>query len=69
MKWLLISIIKIYQKLSSFFYEARVPILIHSTCRFYPTCSDYAIESIQTEGVLKGLKLSAKRLSRCHPFS
>lgn len=37
-------------------------------CRFHPTCSDYAIESIKSHGVLKGLCLSALRLSKCQPF-
>ena len=37
-------------------------------CRFYPTCSSYAIEAIKTQGVLKGLWLTVRRLCRCHPW-
>jgi len=37
-------------------------------CRFHPTCSDYAIESIRTHGAWRGLILSLRRLSRCHPW-
>ena len=41
--------------------------LLHS-CRFYPTCSGYAIEAITTHGVLKGTLRSIRRILRCHPF-
>jgi hypothetical protein len=39
-----------------------------SPCRFVPTCSSYAVEAIETRGVLIGLALTLRRLSRCHPF-
>jgi len=39
------------------------------TCRFYPTCSAYAIEAIRKYGPLKGAFLSLKRILRCHPFN
>jgi putative membrane protein insertion efficiency factor len=38
-------------------------------CRFVPTCSEYAKESLALHGWLKGLLLSLKRISRCHPFA
>jgi len=38
-------------------------------CRFYPSCSEYAIEAIEKHGVLKGILKSIKRVLRCHPFS
>jgi uncharacterized protein len=38
------------------------------TCRFVPTCSQYALDAIGTYGVLKGGQLSAARICRCHPF-
>jgi len=38
------------------------------SCRFTPTCSQYAIEAIEMHGPLKGLALAARRLSRCHPI-
>ena len=36
-------------------------------CRFHPTCSEYAMLSIQKHGVLVGVRMSAKRLTRCRP--
>jgi putative membrane protein insertion efficiency factor len=51
------------------FYRAFVSPLFPSACRFQPTCSQYAIEAIQTHGPLKGLFLAARRLARCHPIS
>jgi len=38
-------------------------------CRFHPTCSDYAIQSIRSHGASRGLVLSLRRLTRCHPWS
>jgi hypothetical protein len=43
--------------------------LIPSACRFYPTCSAYALESIEKLGILKGLIKTFLRIGRCHPFS
>jgi len=40
-----------------------------ATCRFRPTCSAYAVDSIEKYGVLKGTWMTLKRLSSCHPFS
>ena len=39
-----------------------------SCCRFYPTCSNYAIEALRTHGFFKGAWLTARRLVRCRPF-
>jgi len=60
MKKILIRLIKFYQIL---------PLHTHSSCRFYPTCSNYAIEAITTYGALKGSILSLKRILRCNPFN
>lgn len=38
------------------------------TCRFYPTCSQYAAEAIETQGAFKGILLAVIRVSKCHPF-
>ena len=51
------------------FYKRFVSPLLPPACRFYPSCSEYAIGAIQTRGVLRGSWLAAKRLGRCHPFS
>jgi putative membrane protein insertion efficiency factor len=61
MKHILIAIIKVYKKLIS-------P-LFPTSCRFYPTCSQYAVESIERFGALKGSWLAGKRIIRCNPFS
>lgn len=38
------------------------------TCRFYPTCSQYAIEAIMKYGCIKGSYMAIKRILKCHPF-
>ena len=61
LKTLIIAAIKGYKILIS-------PFTIRS-CRYYPTCSEYAIEAIDRYGVVKGMLLGLKRILRCHPFS
>lgn len=39
-----------------------------SPCRFVPTCSNYALDALETHGVIKGSWLTARRLGRCHPW-
>ena len=50
------------------FYQITLSPLLGSNCRFQPTCSQYMIEAINLHGVLKGLSLGFKRISKCHPF-
>ncbi|AYB45301.1 membrane protein insertion efficiency factor YidD [Paenibacillus lautus] len=50
------------------FYRKFISPLKPATCRFYPTCSAYALEAIEVHGALKGSWLAAKRIARCHPF-
>lgn len=50
------------------FYRKFLSPLKPPTCRFYPTCSAYALESIETHGALKGSALAVKRICKCHPF-
>lgn len=50
------------------FYQLCISPLLPSSCRFTPTCSQYAIEAIERHGVVKGTALTLKRLSRCHPW-
>ncbi|MBX9985359.1 MULTISPECIES: membrane protein insertion efficiency factor YidD [Priestia] len=57
---LLLLLIKGYQKGISPFLPAR--------CRFYPTCSQYGVESIKRFGAVKGSYLTVKRILKCHPF-
>lgn len=50
------------------FYQISISPLFGPKCRFYPTCSAYAIEAIEKWGWIKGSWLSIKRLAKCHPF-
>ena len=60
MSKLLIYIIKIYQYLIS-------P-LVGNRCRFFPSCSEYCVDSLRAHGLKKGLLLGIKRILKCHPF-
>lgn len=59
MKKLSLKLIKLYQS---------IPGPWHNSCRFYPTCSNYAYEAISKYGFFKGWFLSIKRIMRCNPF-
>lgn len=61
MRNIFINIVKIYQKLIS-------P-LFPPSCRFYPTCSNYAIDAFKKYGVLKGGTKAIWRILRCNPFN
>ena len=50
------------------FYQLFISPLKPPSCRFYPTCSSYAIEAVQTHGPFKGFWLAIKRLGKCHPW-
>ncbi len=50
------------------FYQRRISPLKPKTCRFYPTCSQYAFEAIEHYGALKGGFMAIKRILKCHPF-
>ena len=54
--------------LSVRFYQLFISPMFGPKCRFYPTCSAYAIEALQKKGALKGSWLTIKRLAKCHPF-
>jgi len=49
-------------------YSIAVSPWLGGNCRFQPTCSTYAIEALQTHGVLRGSWLTVKRITRCHPW-
>jgi uncharacterized protein len=50
------------------FYQKVISPGLPRSCRFWPTCSDYAIEAIQKYGVLKGLLKAGIRVLKCNPF-
>ncbi len=50
------------------FYQKMISPLTPPSCRFYPTCSHYGVEAVETHGVMKGLWLTIVRISKCHPF-
>ncbi|MCD7975274.1 MAG: membrane protein insertion efficiency factor YidD [Phascolarctobacterium sp.] len=49
-------------------YQVFISPLLGTHCRFYPTCSAYAVEAIEKKGALKGAWMTLKRLLKCHPF-
>lgn len=49
-------------------YQWTVSPLLGPACRFYPSCSHYALEAIERFGVLRGGWLAVRRLARCHPW-
>jgi len=60
MKWLLLSMIR--------FYRIFLSPLKPPSCRFVPTCSQYALTAIEKFGVVRGGYLAVRRILRCHPF-
>lgn len=50
------------------FYQVRISPLKKPSCRFYPTCSQYAIDAVTKYGAWKGSILAVRRLLKCHPF-
>jgi putative membrane protein insertion efficiency factor len=60
MKWVFMGLIRLYQK--------TISQVVPSSCRFYPSCSQYGYEAIQKYGALRGSWMAVKRIGRCHPF-
>lgn len=61
MKSLLLGLIRLYRQ----FISPALP----PSCRYYPSCSSYALEAVERYGAWRGGWLALKRLIRCHPFS
>jgi len=51
-----------------YFYKYSISPMLPPSCRYTPTCSEYAIEAIKKHGPAKGLWLAIKRIARCHPW-
>ena len=60
MRWILIFVVRGYQTVIS-------P-LMPPACRYYPTCSNYALEALEKYGAWRGGWMAARRILRCHPF-
>ena len=50
------------------FYQLAISPLLGPSCRFQPTCSHYMVQAIEEWGVLKGIWMGMKRISKCHPW-
>jgi putative membrane protein insertion efficiency factor len=50
-------------------YQLMLSPMLGQNCRFYPSCSNYAIEAIRTHGAARGSVLAARRVCRCHPWN
>lgn len=59
--WVLLAMLRLYQIVLSPF--------LGGACKFYPSCSNYAVEAIQQHGAGRGFVLAMKRLGRCRPFT
>lgn len=62
MKTIMLALIRFYRKFLS-------PMKRYSSCKYFPTCSQYAIEAIEKYGAWKGGRLALWRILRCNPFS
>ncbi|BAL26882.1 membrane protein insertion efficiency factor YidD [Azoarcus sp. KH32C] len=60
MKILLLGLLRVYRYV--------VSPMLGRNCRFYPSCSVYAVEAVERHGALRGGWLAVKRVGRCHPF-
>lgn len=61
MKWLLVALLR--------GYRAVISPLYGQVCRYYPSCSQYALEAVERHGSIKGSWLAVRRLGRCHPWA
>jgi len=50
-------------------YQVTISPLLGPRCRFYPSCSNYALEALRVHGACKGSYLAAHRVCRCHPWN
>lgn len=62
------SILTTILLLPIYFYRACISPFTPPSCRFVPTCSQYAIEALRKHGPFKGLWLAVRRILRCHPW-
>lgn len=63
-RWLLIALLTIPIKIYQWVISPALP----KTCRYHPTCSEYAVEALKIHGPIKGLIMGTKRILSCHPW-
>jgi len=51
------------------FYQASLSPVLPSSCRYYPSCSAFALEAVEKWGLRQGVRMAFRRLLRCHPWS
>lgn len=68
MKNIIIKLIKFYKGAISPFWAGSPLVFFNSSCRFYPTCSDYAIDAVFKYGACKGTLKAVGRILRCNPL-
>ncbi len=68
-RYLVINIIKLYQKTLSLDHGPFKYLYPHGFCRFHPSCSDYGIQAFTKYGIFKGAYLTIKRVLKCNPFN
>jgi uncharacterized protein len=61
MRWLLMALVRLYQ--------VTISPMLGPTCRYYPSCSHYALKAVGGHGAIRGSWLAARRLARCHPWT
>jgi len=61
MRYLFVALLRLYQ--------LTISPLLPPACRFYPTCSQYALVAIRERGIVRGGWLAVARLARCHPWN
>lgn len=49
-------------------YQIAISPMLGRSCRFHPTCSEYAVESLRRHGPARGLWMAVRRIGRCHPW-
>jgi putative membrane protein insertion efficiency factor len=63
-RWLLITLLTVPIKIYQWIISPALP----KTCRYYPSCSEFAIEALKIHGPIKGLIIGTKRILSCHPW-
>jgi putative membrane protein insertion efficiency factor len=51
------------------FYKRYISPILPNSCRFYPSCSQYAIDAVEKHGTVKGILMASYRILRCNPFN